>query len=176
MPKESQIHTVEDLVGQRIALENDFSTSGYMLPRVSLQTAGLDLIEQLPNHNDGSIGDNEVAFIFSADEANTVELVMSGKTDAGAIDNGTFADLPDAIRNSMKVIFESETVARHIVLASPELPPEQVQAIKIQLLKMDESQAGQIALESFERTAKFDEFPVDQSMERLGELYRLTLD
>ncbi|MEO1096026.1 MAG: phosphate/phosphite/phosphonate ABC transporter substrate-binding protein [Cyanobacteria bacterium J06638_28] len=172
--RESEIQTIEDLVGQRIALESDFSTSGYMLPRVSLQTAGLDLIEQ--SSHEGSVGANEVAFVFSADEGNTVELVISGKTDAGAIDSGTFADLPDEIRDSMKVIFESETVARHIVLASPELPTEQVEAVKTQLLAMDASPEGNTALASFENTTKFDEFPVEQSIERLEELYRLTLD
>ncbi|MEM1311322.1 MAG: phosphate/phosphite/phosphonate ABC transporter substrate-binding protein [Cyanobacteria bacterium P01_H01_bin.153] len=170
----SEIQTIEDLDGQRIALESDFSTSGYMLPRVSLQAAGLELVEQ--SANDGSIGENEVAFVFSADESNTVELVISGKTDAGAIDSGTFDELPDEIQASMKVIFESETVARHIVLAGPELPAEQVDAIKNQLLAMDQSSEGNKALEGFENTTKFDEFPVGQSIERLEELYRLTLE
>ncbi|MEM6840183.1 MAG: phosphate/phosphite/phosphonate ABC transporter substrate-binding protein [Cyanobacteria bacterium P01_C01_bin.120] len=170
----SEIQTIEELDGQRIALESDFSTSGYMLPLVSLQAAGLELVEQ--SANNGSIGENEVAFVFSADESNTVELVVSGKTDAGAIDSGTFDELPDEIQASMKVIFESEMVARHIVLAGPELPAEQVNAIKNQLLAMDQSPEGNTALDSFENTTKFDEFPVEQSIGRLKELYRLTLE
>lgn len=174
VPQASEIQTIEDLEGQRIALESDFSTSGYMLPRVSLETIGLELIEQ--TSNDSSIGENEVAFVFSANESNTVELVISGNTDAGAIDSGTFADLPDEIRASMKVIFESESVARHIVLVGPELSTVQMETIKTQLLEMDESPEGNTALENFEGTTKFDEFPVGQSIERLRELYHLTLE
>ncbi|MEM7772256.1 MAG: PhnD/SsuA/transferrin family substrate-binding protein [Cyanobacteria bacterium P01_A01_bin.37] len=117
----------------------------------------------------------EVGFIFSTDEDNTVELVISGEVDAGAIDSETFARLPDDIRSSMQIVIETELVARHIVLASPEMTSEQVAAIKALLLAMDESPDGQAVLESFENTAQFDEFPVEQSIERLRELYNQTL-
>ena len=41
---------------------------------------------------------------------------------------------------------------------------------------MDASSEGRAALESFENTAIFDEFPVEQSIERLEELYTQTLE
>ncbi|MEM9448911.1 MAG: phosphate/phosphite/phosphonate ABC transporter substrate-binding protein [Cyanobacteria bacterium P01_E01_bin.6] len=169
----SGIQTLEDLDGKRIALESDFSTSGYMLPLIYLQDVGLNLVEYTSEDED--LQSNEVGFIFSTDEDNTVELVISGEVDAGAIDSETFARLPDDIRSSMQIVIETELVARHIVLASPEMTSEQVAAIKALLLAMDESPDGQAVLESFENTAQFDEFPVEQSIERLRELYNQTL-
>ena len=171
--EESEIQTVEDLNGRKIALESEFSTSGYMLPLVSLQEVGLRLIEQSSSNN--NIPSNGVEFIFSGDEDNTIELVLSNKVDAGAINSGAFDELPDEIRSSIKVILESESVARHIVLAGPMLSAEQVEKITEKLLEMDDASESQVILESFEGTAKFDEFPVEQSIERLRELYRQTL-
>ncbi|WP_250564888.1 PhnD/SsuA/transferrin family substrate-binding protein, partial [Adonisia turfae] len=131
----------------------------------------LDIEESLDNK---SLQVNEVGFIFSGDEDNTVELILTDKVDAGAVDSGTFAELPDDVKSSMKVILETEFVARHIVLASPRLPTEQINAIEALLLDMDKSPEGETTLESFEDTVKFDDFPVEQSIERLKELYDLT--
>ena len=171
---ESDIQTTADLVGKQIALESNFSTSGYMLPLTYLQTAGLSLVNQSTASN--TLQDNEVGFIFSADEDNTVELVLSGEVDAGALDNGTFAELPDEVRSAVKIVLETESVARHIALVGAQTSTEQSDAIKDLLLAMDASSEGQAVLESFESTAKFDEFPVEQSIDRLEELYKQTLE
>ncbi len=170
---DSDIDTLEELQGKKFALETNFSTSGYMLPLAYLKEAGLVAVDQSSGNQ--SLQVNEVGFIFSEDEDNIVELIISKEVDAGAVDSGTFAELPDDVRSSMKVILETEFVARHIVLASPELPDEQTSAIKELLLEMDELPEGKTTLESFEDTAKFDDFPVEQSIERLKELYNQTL-
>ncbi|MDV3347110.1 phosphate/phosphite/phosphonate ABC transporter substrate-binding protein [Leptothoe sp. LEGE 181152] len=175
---DSDIDTIADLQGKQIALESNISTSGYMLPLAYLKEAGLILVEQSLDIEESldnkSLQVNEVGFIFSGDEDNTVELILTDKVDAGAVDSGTFAELPDDVKSSMKVILETEFVARHIVLASPRLPTEQINAIEALLLDMDKSPEGETTLESFEDTVKFDDFPVEQSIERLKELYDLT--
>ena len=170
---DSDIHTIEELKGKKIALETNFSTSGYMLPLVYLKKAGLIPIEQSSDAQ--NLQANEVGYIFSADEDNTVELILANEVDAGAIDSNTFAELPDDVKSSVKVLLETEQVARHIVLASPELPIEQMNAVKELLLEMDKLPEGKTTLESFEDTAKFDDFPVEQSIDRLIELYDQTL-
>ncbi|MGD1931408.1 MAG: phosphate/phosphite/phosphonate ABC transporter substrate-binding protein [Leptolyngbyaceae cyanobacterium] len=171
---ESDIQTTADLAGTQIALESDFSTSGYMLPLAYLQAAGLRLVEQSAALD--RLQANEVGFVFSDDESNTVELVLSGAVDAGALDNGTFAALPEEVRSAMRIVLETDPVARHIVLVSAQTSAEQSNAIKDVLLSMDASSEGQATLESFENTAKFDEFPVEQSIDRLEELYNQTLE
>ena len=171
---ESDIQTTADLAGTQIALESDFSTSGYMLPLAYLQAAGLRLVEQSTATD--RLQANEVGFVFSDDESNTVELVLSGAVDAGALDNGTFAELPEEVRSAVRIVLKTDPVARHIVLVSAQTPAEQSDAIKDVLLSMDTSSEGQATLESFENTAKFDEFPVEQSIERLEELYNQTLE
>ena len=170
---DSGIETLADLQGKQIALENNFSTSGYMLPLAYLYDAGLTPVEQASENS--SLQANEVGFVFSEDEDNTVELILTNKVDAGAVDSDTFAELPDDVRSVINVILETEFVARHIVLASSELPAEQTTAIKDLLLAIDQSPEGKAVLESFEKTTKFDDFPVEQSIERLEELYNQTL-
>ena len=171
--KDSKIETAADLGGQTIALESDFSTSGYMLPLAALKDADLQPVDM--SSGTKGLQENEVGFIFSEDEGNTFELVISGEVSAGAFDNGTFAELPDEVQSRMTAIVETETVARHIVLAAPDLSVEQADAIKTLLLAMDESAEGQVVLESLARTTQFDEFPVEQSLEQLQEIYNQTL-
>ena len=170
---DSGIETAADLEGQTIALESDFSTSGYMLPLAALKAADLQLVDL--SSETQNLQDSEVGFIFSEDEGNTVELILSGEVAAGALDNGTFAKLPEEVRSMMTVIVETETVARLVGLAAPNLSAEQTNAIKSLLLEMEESTEGQVVLESFAGTTQFDEFPVEQSLERLQDIYNQTL-
>ena len=172
--KDSEIRTLEELKGKRIALESDYSTSGYMLPLVTFQEAGIELIEQ--SSSEASALENSVNYIFSGDEDNTVELVISGKVDAGALDNGTFAALPKEVQSLMTVVSETESVARHIALIGTHVSLEQADEVKQLLLDMDESIEGREALAAFENTTKFDEFPVAQSIQRLNELYLKTVN
>jgi len=171
--KNRDIQSVTDLRNAQIALETDFSTSGYMLPFAYLQNAGFNLVKQPSEAT--VLQSNDIGFLFSSGEDNTIELVLSGKVDAGAVDSGTFSALPESVRSSLTIVLETESVARHIVLASTEMPVDQTEATRNLLLQMHESVDGQTVLESFENTAKFDEFPVDASIERLEELYNQTL-
>ncbi len=172
--KDSEIETLEELEGKRIALESEHSTSGYMLPLVAFQEAGLELVEQ--SLAKASTPENRTEYIFSEDEDNTIELVISGKVDAGAIDSGTFGTLPEEVRSLMTVVLETETVARHIALIGTHISSEQVAEIKQLLLDMDDSPDGREVLATFENTTKFDDFPVTQSLQRLETLYLQTVD
>jgi phosphonate transport system substrate-binding protein len=163
------INSLEDLKGKTIAFDEPNSTSGYMLPAAYLIEAGLNPVEK--NSAADTVGENEVGYVFSDDDENTIQWVISGKVAAGAIDIGTFEEIPPQSRAAMKVLAETEKVARHIVMVRPDMDPDMVAALKTILLEMDKTPEGKEVLDIFEDTAKFDEFPPEASFQRMRELY-----
>ncbi|MDJ0555562.1 MAG: phosphate/phosphite/phosphonate ABC transporter substrate-binding protein [Microcoleaceae cyanobacterium MO_207.B10] len=169
--KDRGIKTVEDLKGKMIGFDEVSSTSGYMLPMSMLIEAGFNPQEK--SSASSPVSNNETGYVFSDDDENTIQWVISGKVDAGAIDIGTFMEIPEASREAMLVLAESEKVARHIVLVRPGMKPEMLEAIKTTLIEMDKNPEGQKVLKKFEDTAKFDNFPPEASIARMRELYEL---
>ncbi|OZH55323.1 phosphate ABC transporter substrate-binding protein [Hydrocoleum sp. CS-953] len=169
--KDRGIKSLEDLKGKKIGFDKLSSTSGYMLPTALLIESGFNPQEKKSDNS--PVSADEVGYIFTDDDENTIQWVISGKVEAGAIDIGTFMRIPEASRQGMIVVAESEKVARHMVLARPDLKPEMLEAIKTIMLKMDKTPEGKEVLQGFEKTAKFDEFPPESSIKRMRELYEL---
>ncbi|MGB3536489.1 MAG: phosphate/phosphite/phosphonate ABC transporter substrate-binding protein [Microcoleaceae cyanobacterium] len=168
--KDRDINSVEDLQGKIIAFDELSSTSGYMLPMAYLKQANLKTAQK-SSVNETVIAD-EIGYIFSGDDENTIQWVISGKVDAGAVDIGTFLEIPEANREAMKVLAETDKVARHVVMIKPGMDREKVEAIKTLLLEMNQTEAGKIVLEEFEETAKFDNFPPESDIAKMRELYQ----
>ncbi len=168
--KDREINSLEDLQGKLIAFDEVSSTSGYMLPMAYLQNANLETLEKT-SVSEG-IADNEIGYIFSDDDENTIQWVISGKVDAGAVDIGTFLEIPEANREAMKVLAETDKVARHVVMIKPGIDPKKLEAIKAILLEMDQTEEGKAVLEQFEETAKFDDFPPEADIVKMRELYQ----
>ncbi|MGB3514707.1 MAG: phosphate/phosphite/phosphonate ABC transporter substrate-binding protein [Microcoleaceae cyanobacterium] len=169
--KDRGIKTLEDLKGKMLGFDEISSTSGYMLPMSMLLNAGLN--PQQKNSASSAISTNEVGFAFSDDDENTIQWVISGKVDAGAIDIGTYEEIPEASREAMLVLAKSDKVARHIVMVRDSMKPEMVEAIKTILIDMDKTPEGKEVLKKFEDTAKFDNFPPEASIAKMRQLYEL---
>ncbi|NEP82729.1 MAG: phosphate/phosphite/phosphonate ABC transporter substrate-binding protein [Okeania sp. SIO3C4] len=169
--KDRGVQSLEDLKSKMVGFDEISSTSGYMLPTSLLIEKGLN--PQQKRSASSTVSANEVGFVFTDDDENTIQWVISGKVAAGAVDIGTFMEIPEVNREAMMVLAESEKVARHIVLVRPDMKPEMVEAVKAILLEMDRTAEGREALKKFEKTAKFDDFPPESSIERMRELYEL---
>lgn len=168
--KDRDINSVEDLQGKIVAFDEISSTSGYMLPMAYLQQAKLKTAEKSSVNE--TVAADEIGYIFSDDDENTIQWVISGKVDAGAVDIGTFLEIPEANREAMKVLAETDKVARHVVMIKPGMEPEKVEAIKQILLEMDQTEEGKVVLEEFEETGKFDDFPPEADIAKMRELYQ----
>ncbi len=168
--KDSGINTLEDLEGKMIGFEEEFSTSSYYIPKASMQKNGLLLSQKSDRH--ASVAENEVGYLFTEDDRNTVTWVRKKRIAAGAINNIKFDDLKDKFKKELKIIFRSVKVPRQVVNFSNRLSPTYASAIKEALLNMNKTDKGKAQLSAFESTRKFDEFPIaiDEAMAPLKTL------
>jgi phosphonate transport system substrate-binding protein len=171
---ESGITSVEDLPGHMIALDNPFSTSGYLLPAVSLIERDLRLVGK--QSYDDPVADGEVGFVFSYDDENTLQWVLSGLVAAGATDDYNYYEaFPPEVTEKLVVLAKTESVPRQVVVARPGMDAELLEAIKQILITAHESEEGRVALESFSQTSRFDEFPegIEAAQDRMREMMEI---
>jgi phosphonate transport system substrate-binding protein len=163
--KDGNLHRVENLKGHILAFEEPFSTSGYFIPKIALVQAGLKLVPK-PDPTK-SMDPQEIGYLFSLDDENTVAWVLRGVVAAGATDDYTYQRQTHRYPNSLKVIHTTSSFPRHLVSYRADLAPKLVTKIKEILIQMDQSQEGRSALKEFERTTMFDELPSSSTAQLL---------
>jgi len=167
--KDSSISRLADLKGKMIALEEPYSTTGYVVPKMILAQEGLKLAHK--SDVSASVGYGEVGYVFSYGDDNTMVWVLRGKAGAGAMDNQKYLIEARRSLDSLKIIYETFSIPRQIVSHRANLPPKLTVRIKEILIKMDQSEDGKKSLKDFESTTKFDELP-DQSVGPLLKLQK----
>lgn len=150
----SNIDTLADLQGKVVAFDTPYSTSGYFLPVITLLDNGFTVVgRQSP------LGENEIGLVFSYDDENTIQWVLSDIVAAGATDDFNYYNLiPDDIRSQLVVLTETIRVPRQVAVARPGMDPALMQAIIDALVNADEDPAAAEALDAFQ-TSQFDIFP-----------------
>ncbi len=173
---ESGITALADLPGHTVALDNRFSTSGYLLPVVTMLKQGLTLAGKASA--DMPVAEDEVGFVFSYDDENTLQWVLSGRVDAGATDDYHYeVAFPPEAREKLVMLAETESVPRQVVVARPDMDPNLLEAVKQILTTAHEDEAAQAALEAFQ-TTRFDEFPegIEAAQARMREMMEIVQD
>jgi phosphonate transport system substrate-binding protein len=154
---DSLIYSIEDLQGEMIGFEEGFSTSSYYLPKASLQQKGLKLTSKNDRHE--TVANNEIGYVFTGEDKNTVTWVRKQRIAAGAINNIKFDGLKARFRKQLRIIFRSVSVPRQVVSYRKKMSPLLASSLTQIFLNMDQTEYGRQQLEEFERTVKFDEFP-----------------
>jgi len=155
--KDGGLTGLSDLAGRSFAFEDPGSTSGYLIPRVAMEEAGLRLVE-LANPRDPS-PDGAVGYSFANGEINVVAWVNRGLADAGAISNLDWADpdtAPAMLRNDLVVIHETQPVIRSLILARESLDDGLAGRIVAILESMHESPEGRVAMKKYAKVARYD--------------------
>ncbi len=152
--KDSDIRSLEDLIGRKIAFKSPFSTSAYFVPYVNLKLMGFELVRL--NSFRENPPEGKVGYIFAWADKNVVAWVFLKNTDAGAIENGDFKDIAGRNAENFRIIWESEEIPRHFVNFSPEIKGELRRAIVEILINMDKTKEGKEVLRKFKRTVKFE--------------------
>lgn len=114
--QDSGLSGMADLSGKVIAFEDPGSTSEYFLPRFTMESEGLELVEM--SSLDERPPPGKVGFIFSHDELNISSWVFLGKVDAGVMSSALWEEQksnPDAYRSEFTVIHSTLDVPRLIV-------------------------------------------------------------
>ncbi|MCB0032873.1 MAG: phosphate/phosphite/phosphonate ABC transporter substrate-binding protein [Anaerolineales bacterium] len=170
---EANITTLDDLQGQIIAFEEAYSSSGFMLPYTLLAEEGFTLKEV--TSTDDPVAEDEIGYIFSESDVNTVEWVISGKVIAGATDSPTYdVDIPAPTKQHLTELARSVLVPRGIVSMHSSVDPAVETAVIEILQEMEASEEG-VAAMALTGTNRFDELPdgVDQTLEFLTSLFSL---
>jgi phosphonate transport system substrate-binding protein len=154
---DSGITTLDELSGHVVAFGEPFSTSGFLMPKAALASAGLKLV----NYADpaASIPANRVGYMFSNDAENTMFWVLKGKVFAGAVNADYYKPLAGSRINELRVLHTTEPVPRNVVCFRSGLGGDLIQAVERVLLAMHLTAEGRRILDDFEGTTKFDRFP-----------------
>jgi phosphonate transport system substrate-binding protein len=148
---DSGINRIEDLQGKTIALEEEFSTVGHVLPKYMLLEKGLKLVPA------DRVTTDSVGYNFAYWDENTLLWVLKRKVSAGAMDSQTYAELSQKHDDTLKMLAQTPSVPRHVVSARAGLAGDLLARIKQILTQMDQSEEGKKILQQFDRTTKFDE-------------------
>lgn len=165
---ESPIKSITDLHGKKLSFEQPFSSTGYIVPRIILEHAG-ESLSLLATASAAAPAD-KIGYVFSGDDENTMEWVLRGRVDAGAMSYNNVGKYAKASLPNVKIIWESPPIPRHLVSVRNELDPAIVAVVTRSLTEMDRTKEGGEILANFENTLKFDPVPA-QSLE-LFEQYR----
>jgi phosphonate transport system substrate-binding protein len=155
--KDSAVARLEDLKGKLIAFEEPFASTGYFFPKVVLLEKGFRLTPKRQGID--AVKADEVGYVFSRGDSNTILLVLNGATTAGVTDDQKYLMLAKNL-DSFKIIHETASFPRQFVSYRADLPATLVAKIKEILLNMHQTDEGKQVLKAFESTTKFEEIPV----------------
>ncbi len=170
VPSGSDIETLDDLVGHRIGFQEPDSTSGFLLPAALMRRAALEL-HQLRDR-DALLPPDEVGYVFTLDDKNTLTWLHRGWIDAAATDPDSFAELDAALPGQYRIIAQSVDVPRQIVVRGGHVSPALAERLAQVMTNMHLTEHGRTILEDFNETNRFDAFPdgIDATFEPIREV------
>jgi len=126
----SEVNTLGDLVGSTLALQERYSTSGYLLPAAHLTGEGYEL-EFLSGATSLPAPDH-IGFFFSGDEENTLAMIRKGIIDVGALSSQDYEQLAEEVKQEFIVLAMTPRVPRKLASTRPGLD----EGLSIQLVKI----------------------------------------
>ncbi len=173
--KEGDVTRPEDLLGKVVAFEEPHSTSGFVLPAGSLASAGYTLREV--DSHDAAVGPDEIGYIFSRDEENTIELILAGMVAAGGLSDLDLEELPPETFDRLIAWNETLTVPRQLVSVRPGLQSEFIDAIKRLMMALEKTPEGRGLMDGLKSTKRFDPVPGEsrESLKLLMEYKKLVV-
>ncbi len=171
--RDKGIGGVEGFLGEVLAFEEPHSTSGFVLPAGTLIQRGYTL--RGVDGPDAYVALDEIGYIFSRDEDNTVEFVIQGRVAGGALSNQDYDELGAELQERVVAFDPSMTVPRQLVSVRPGLDAGLVAKVKALLIALDQTDEGRLLLEGLKSTKKFDSLPAGSksALDELKELMKL---
>ena len=168
--RDSGVSSVDGFRGNVIAVEEPRSTSGFILPVGTLIQRGLRLRE-VPAA-DAQVDGEEIGYLFSRDEENTLEMVLAGAVSGGVLSNEDYEELGPEIMDQVVRFDRTISVPRQLVSISPGLSSELEKAVVDLLFGLEHTDSGRELLAGIKNTKKFDPLP-PESLGALDEVREL---
>ena len=157
--KNSSINKLSDIIGQRIAINNSHSTSGYIIPKKELSNIEINL----DNESDFS----KVLKVENHDEA--IDLLVKGEVDIAAVSSinlEQFFKLNKSKKDEIKIIHKSNPISGAPLVFSSFLSNEEKDIIK----KLVFSAHNHVEIGGY--GGKMEKYiPIDESNKRFLEAY-----
>lgn len=134
---DSSLQTLDDLVGQTFAFGARSSTQGYLIPRLMLSQAGIELTDL-------------ASYEFTQSHFETSNAVTSGRVEAGALQDTLAETLVD--QGLLRIIARSDYYPSSGIVAGAHVPAAVVDAVRDALIAFDPEQPNGAALYHWERT------------------------
>ena len=164
---DSDIQSLEDLVGRVLAFEDRYSSSSFFLPMEHLLNSGLQGAF-LPRVDEPVLG-SHVGLVFSGGDSTTMHWVLAGKVAAGAMNEYGFHRYSGDELSKLRVVAWTDEIPRGLVAVRHDLAPDIENRLVELLLAADDDPAGREMLQTFSATDRFDEIP-DAFIERMGQM------
>ncbi|WP_104399691.1 phosphate/phosphite/phosphonate ABC transporter substrate-binding protein [Vibrio penaeicida] len=158
----------DELHGKTILFEKPSSNSSFFIPAVALIGQGYEL-QYLESHAD--MPDPEkIGYMFmnqqlkQSNEINISSWVYQQRADLGAFSDRNWKsteDIPNRIKQSVGIVYESSLYPRDLMISSPSLSQEVNLAIKNTLKTMHLEPDAKSTLVRFQKTSQFDELNQD---------------
>lgn len=130
---DSGIRTLADLKGKRFAFTDAKSTSGYLMPLLAFQKAGIDIKDF-----------SKVEFVKK--QPNSAIAVYSRQVDGGAIADNQLNEKYGVRLDELKTIWRSAPIPHGVWMARGDMDEGERQRICAAILKVARSPTGQAAL------------------------------
>ncbi|MCW9054125.1 MAG: phosphate/phosphite/phosphonate ABC transporter substrate-binding protein [Motiliproteus sp.] len=169
--KDSDIKTLADLSGKRIAFEHPQSFSSYYLPRILLESNNLQLYNLRGQHSLAT--DQQLGYQFSRNEKNNLLWVHKRLVDAGVLNNNDWQNssrVPTKLKSDLRIIHRSKPYPRALELVAPHVTEDLAAALKRELLAMT-VETDKYLLARYEGTTGFEQVG-EEVTELLAEIYR----
>ncbi|KAB7764883.1 metal-binding protein [Xanthomonas maliensis] len=170
--RDSPIHSLAELRGHTLALQNVSSTSSYLLPMLELMRNRLSC-EILLSPDDAQVA-GSVGYVLVGSKVNIAAYVQRHLVDAGAFSNLDWDDerhMPPAFKREFRIIHRSAPVPRAVEMVRAGMDPAVEQRLRAVLLQASTDPVAGPALRRFFGTDGFH--PLDgASLHRLDVLGR----
>lgn len=149
------IPDLKRLAGEMVAFEEPYSTASYYLPKSHMTEAGLKMSRKSDVRD--KVAKDEVGYVFSGDDRNTMAWVLTGRVKAGAMNNEIFEKLAKGHEINLQILSMTMQVPRHLVSYRKNLDARLLREIRTILEDMEHTTEGLVALKAFNKTMRFDQ-------------------
>jgi len=160
---DSSLNSLQDLVNHSFAFGSTNSTQGYLIPRIMMSQADIQLTDLR-------------SYEFTRSHFETSNAVISGRVDAGAIQDTLGRSLVE--QGLVRIIAQSDLYPSSGIIAGAHVPAEVAEAVQQALLAFNPSYLNGLELYHWERTEMPNGFALvtDGAYDELrqwAEIYRL---